>query len=93
MLAARISVPNFSVSATTKFPKSAGEPGNAVPPRSASRLEGESGQASVGIAGVGAAGHLAGILFQRETGTPFFSCPIAATDQLPRIWLPGKSIS
>jgi tripartite-type tricarboxylate transporter receptor subunit TctC len=32
-------------------------------------------QASVGIAGVGAAGHLAGILFQRETGTRFHFVP------------------
>ncbi len=32
-------------------------------------------KASVGIAGVGAAGHLAGILFQRETGTRFHFVP------------------
>jgi len=35
-------------------------------------------KASVGIAGVGATGHLTGISFQKETGTRFNSCHIAA---------------
>src|SRR6516165_2925243 len=37
MLAARITLPHFSVSAAMNFPKSAGEPGRGVPPKSASR--------------------------------------------------------
>ena len=37
MLAARITFAHFSLSSTTSFPKSAGEPGTTVPPRSASR--------------------------------------------------------
>jgi hypothetical protein len=37
MLAARITLPHFSVSAAMNFPKSAGEPGRGVPPNSASR--------------------------------------------------------
>src|SRR5262249_33513138 len=37
MLAARITLPHFSVSAATKLPKSEGEPAITVPPRSASR--------------------------------------------------------
>jgi hypothetical protein len=37
MLAARITLPHFSVSSAMNLPKSAGEPGNAIPPRSASR--------------------------------------------------------
>src|SRR5262249_5116761 len=36
MLAARITLPHFSVSAAMNLPKSAGEPVSAVPPRSAS---------------------------------------------------------
>jgi hypothetical protein len=37
MLAARITLPHFSVSSAISFPKSAGEPASTVPPRSASR--------------------------------------------------------
>src|SRR5262245_44194586 len=37
MLAARITFAHFSLSSTTSFPKSAGEPRTTVPPRSASR--------------------------------------------------------
>ena len=37
MPAARITFAHFSLSSTTSFPKSAGEPGSTVPPRSASR--------------------------------------------------------
>src|SRR5262245_17400267 len=37
MLAARITFAHFSLSSTTSFPKSDGEPGTTVPPRSASR--------------------------------------------------------
>src|SRR5215831_6945902 len=37
MPAARITFAHFSLSSTTSFPKSAGEPGTTVPPRSASR--------------------------------------------------------
>src|SRR5215470_5935790 len=37
MLAARITLPHFSVSSAISLPKSAGEPGSTVPPRSASR--------------------------------------------------------
>src|SRR5262245_15924574 len=37
MLAARITLPHFSVSSAMSLPKSAGEPDNAVPPTSASR--------------------------------------------------------
>src|SRR5262249_30701894 len=37
MLAARITLPHFSVSSAMSLPKSAGEPASAVPPRSASR--------------------------------------------------------
>src|SRR6516162_244230 len=37
MLAARITLPHFSVSSAMSLPKSAGEPGSTVPPRSASR--------------------------------------------------------
>ena len=50
-------------------------------------------KASVGIAGVGATGHLAGISFQKETGTKFNSCRIAATDRRCRTCWPGRSIS
>src|SRR5262249_12626790 len=37
MLRARITLPHFSVSSAMCLPKSAGEPGSTVPPRSASR--------------------------------------------------------
>jgi hypothetical protein len=37
MLAARITLPHFSVSAAMRLPKSAGEPAIAMPPRSANR--------------------------------------------------------
>src|SRR5262245_38821835 len=37
MLAARITLPHFSVSSAMSLPKSAGEPGSTAPPRSASR--------------------------------------------------------
>src|SRR5262245_46699164 len=37
MLAARITLPHFSVSSAISLPKSAGEPGSTVPPRLASR--------------------------------------------------------
>jgi hypothetical protein len=37
VLAARITLPGFSVSSATNFPKSAGKPGKAVPPKSAMR--------------------------------------------------------
>ena len=37
MLAARITLPHFSVSSAMSLPKSAGEPASTVPPRSASR--------------------------------------------------------
>ena len=37
MLAARITLPHFSVSSAISFPKSAGESASAAPPRSASR--------------------------------------------------------
>src|SRR5262245_34768711 len=37
MLAARITLPHFSVSSAMCLPKSAGEPGSTVPPRSARR--------------------------------------------------------
>src|SRR6476619_3231822 len=37
MLAARITLLHFSVSSAMSFPKSAGEPGSGVPPRSTSR--------------------------------------------------------
>src|SRR5262245_26404880 len=37
MLAARITLPHFSVSSDMNFPKSAGEPGSTVAPRFASR--------------------------------------------------------
>src|SRR6516165_512918 len=37
MLAARITLPHFSVSSAISLPKSAGEPGSSVAPRSASR--------------------------------------------------------
>src|SRR5262249_36976736 len=37
MLAARITLPHFSVSSAMNLPKSAGEPGSTVPPRSARR--------------------------------------------------------
>ena len=37
MLAARITLPHFSVSSAMSLPKSAGEPGSTVPPWSASR--------------------------------------------------------
>ena len=37
MLAARITLPHFSVSSAISLPKSAGEPDSAVPPKSASR--------------------------------------------------------
>jgi len=37
MLAARITLPHFSVSAAMNLPKLADEPGNTVPPRSANR--------------------------------------------------------
>src|SRR5262249_1076366 len=37
MLAARITLPHFSVSSAISFPKSAGESASTVPPRSASR--------------------------------------------------------
>ncbi len=50
-------------------------------------------KASVGIAGVGATGHLTGISFQRETGTGFNSCRIAAMDRPCRIFWPSRSIS
>ena len=48
---------------------------------------------SVGIAGVGAAGHLTGISFQRKLEPAFSFYPIAATAERHRIWLRGKSIS
>jgi hypothetical protein len=38
MLAARITLPHFSVSAAISLPKSAGDPGSAVPPNSSSAL-------------------------------------------------------
>ena len=37
MFAARMTLPHFSVSSAMSLPKSAGEPGIKVPPRSASR--------------------------------------------------------
>src|SRR5579871_3204988 len=37
MLAARITLPHFSVSSATSLPKSAGKPGSVMPPASASR--------------------------------------------------------
>ena len=37
MLAARITLPHFSVSSAMSFPKSAGEPLSTLPPKSASR--------------------------------------------------------
>src|SRR5262245_44318638 len=37
MLAARITLPHFSVSSAISLPKSLGEPGRTLPPRSASR--------------------------------------------------------
>jgi hypothetical protein len=37
MLAARITLPHFSVSSAMSFPKSADEPGRTVPPMSVSR--------------------------------------------------------
>ena len=37
MLAARITLPHFSVSSAMSLPKSAGEPASTVPPKSASR--------------------------------------------------------
>ena len=50
-------------------------------------------KASVGIAGVGATGHLTGISFQKETGTKFQSCRIAATRRPCRICWRNRSIS
>ena len=56
------------------------------------RLKSNPDKPSVGIAGVGAAGHLTGISFQRETGTRFpvravlsddLGIPITALDQQP----------
>ena len=38
MLAARITLPHFSVSAAMSLPKSAGDPGSTVAPKSASRV-------------------------------------------------------
>jgi tripartite-type tricarboxylate transporter receptor subunit TctC len=50
-------------------------------------------KASVGIAGVGATGHLTGISFQKETGTKFQSCRIAAMHPRCRIFWRNRSIS
>ena len=50
-------------------------------------------KASVGIAGVGATGHLAGISFQKETGPNFSSCRIAATRRRCRTCWRDRSIS
>jgi tripartite-type tricarboxylate transporter receptor subunit TctC len=50
-------------------------------------------KASVGIAGVGATGHLAGLSFQKLTGQNSSSCPIAAMGLRCRICWPSRSIS
>src|SRR5258707_12483802 len=50
-------------------------------------------KASVGIAGVGATGHLTGISFQKKPEPGFNSCRIAATPRLCRTCWRSRSIS
>ena len=46
--------------------------------------------ASVGIAGVGAVGHLTGIAFQRETGTRFHFVPYRGNGPAPQDLVAGQ---
>src|SRR6266540_776237 len=49
MLAARITLPHFSVSSAMSLPKSAGEPASTMPPRSAMRFDRGVGEAGIDL--------------------------------------------